>query len=72
MRSAARSLGVPKDWIPMVEAAVRAGWILTKTGGDHVRWQAPSGKIIFSASSPSDKRAMYNTRSMLRREGLAI
>lgn len=67
-----RRLALPSDWRPLVSAAVRAGWTLEKTGGGHIRWQSPTGGCTFTASSPSDRRAMYNARSRLRRAGLSI
>lgn len=50
-------------------AAVEQGWTIEMTRGGHVRWTAPSGRVIFSPSSPSDRRAIRNTIAMLRREG---
>lgn len=50
-------------------AAAAQGWKIELTQGNHVRWTSPSGRVIFSAASPSDHRAIRNTVAMLRREG---
>lgn len=67
-----RHLGLPHEWRPLVQAAADARWTLEKTGSGHIRWQSPEGTCTFTSSSPSDRRAMYNARSRLRRAGLPI
>lgn len=49
-----------------VEAAA-AGWRLSRTGGDHIRLAAPNGGLVFAGSTPSDTRAVHNTRGEMRR-----
>lgn len=66
------SLNLPRDWQSLVEAAQGAGWSVAKTRGNHVKWVSPTGAVVFSASTPSDHRAIYNIRAQLRRHGLQI
>lgn len=45
-----------------------AGWEVRLTRGDHLRWTHPQASSpVFSAATPSDHRAVKNTRAMLRR-----
>ncbi|MGV8845799.1 MAG: hypothetical protein ACOH1Y_11495 [Propionicimonas sp.] len=56
----------------MMKAAARQGWVVTPTRGNHIKWLAPSGAIVFSASTPSDVRAYRNMASDLRKRGLVL
>lgn len=60
------------DWKDLAEAAIRAGCVLTQTGSNHIKWQTPQGRAVFSAGTPSDWRAIRNTRAKLRREGVDV
>ena len=52
----------------IVKSAERQGWTITP-GRKHVKWQAPSGQVVFSSATPSDHRAVLNHLSLLRRHG---
>lgn len=55
------------------KAAEAQGWTVRITNGGHLRWDSPKGgKPIFTASTPSDRRALANIRSMLRAAGLDL
>jgi hypothetical protein len=60
-----------KDLRRLAAEAQRQGWSVEKTGGGHLKWVAPSGARVYTASTPSDPRAFANVRAMLRRAGLA-
>ena len=70
--NARASLNLPREWHVLVDAAQAAGWSVAKTRGNHVKWASPTGAVVFSASTPSDRRAIHNIRAMLRRKGLQI
>lgn len=55
-----------KDFRQLIQEAERQGWEVTKTNGGHLRWASPSGRVVFSAFSPSDGRALKNTMRELR------
>ncbi len=61
-----------KEFRPMLDAAIAAGWTVTGTKGGHVKWKSPQGKMVVTSRTPSDHRAMHNARSSLRRLGLDI
>lgn len=63
-------LNLSSDWHDLARLALDQGWRVTKTKGNHVKWQGPAGGTVFSASTPGDFRAIRNTRSRLRRLGL--
>jgi hypothetical protein len=63
---------IHKEYRPIAAQAVAAGWTISFTKNNHLRWTSPSGKVVFSGGSPSDRRALYNHVMMLRRNGLEI
>lgn len=62
--------GGSKDVRQLIRAAEAQGWAVSRTRGGHLRWRAPSGALVFTASTPSDWRALANILSYLRRNGL--
>lgn len=60
----------PEPLRAMAGLAHRLSWRITLTGGGHLRWQAPDGTAVITASTPSDRRGSRNDRSRLRRAGL--
>lgn len=60
---------LPKDLKVLARRAEEQGWDLRQTGGGHLKWIAPSGAFVFTASTPSDHRAYKNILSSLRRRG---
>lgn len=66
-----KALKFNKEWRSLIDHAQANGWTVTRTKGDHLRFQGPQGQLVFGASTPSDaKRALKNTESLLRRRGL--
>lgn len=55
-----------KDFRQLIQEAEDQGWEVSKTKGGHLRWLSPSGRVVFSAFSPSDGRALKNTIRELR------
>lgn len=47
--------------------AQAAGWVVSRTGSDHIRLKAPNGSNAFTSNTPSDRRAVHNLRAELRR-----
>lgn len=59
------------DLKALQRTATRAGWRVEVTRHNHLRWKSPDGKhVYFTASTPSDHRAIRNIRSELRKRGL--
>lgn len=55
------------------KVALRAGWKIRSTGSKHLLWLSPDGaSMVLTSSSPSDPRALSNSRSDFRRAGLHV
>jgi hypothetical protein len=52
------------------QVRAKPGWSVDMTKSSHWRFRGPSGPPYFTGSTPSDKRAVYNAVSALRRLGL--
>jgi predicted RNA binding protein YcfA (HicA-like mRNA interferase family) len=52
---------------PIIDAARRRGWTISVTNGGHLRLRHPNGATVFTASSPSDRRARTAVAADLRR-----
>lgn len=63
----------PKDYAPLVEAAVAAGWTHVAQRNGHTRLIHPDGEryVVLPSSSVSNT-GLLNTRARLRRAGLAV
>lgn len=56
-----------KDLNKLANEAVREGWTIEQTSGNHLRWTPPGGgKPIFTALTPSCNHAVKNVRSNMR------
>ena len=66
------ALRVPESYRKLARAARRAGWTITVTRGGHLAWKPPSGRVIYTPSTPSDRRGARNNMAELRRAGLAV
>jgi hypothetical protein len=57
----------------LIKLAIKAGWRVELTKGGHYKWIAPNARdFFFSASTPSDNRALKNILQDLRRRGLDV
>ena len=66
-------MGFPsKELKTIMKTAERQNWTVTIRKSGHLKWQAPSGFVYFSGTTPSDPRALKNLVADLRRAGLTI
>lgn len=61
--------GRMKELQVLVKQARSQGWEVERTKGDHYKWISPGGVFFFSASTPSDTRALRNIKRDLRVNG---
>ena len=61
---------IPEPLRTMAALAYRLQWTVTHTRSGHLRWQAPDGQVVVTASTSGDRRAALNERARLRRAGL--
>ncbi len=61
---------VPEPLRATARLARRRKWKITLAGSGHLRWHAPDGTVVVTASTPSDHRSTRNSRAALRRAGL--
>lgn len=66
------ALKLPESYRKLARAARRSGWQITRTGGGHLAWKPPSGRVIYTPATPSCSRSVRNNRAELRRAGLAV
>jgi hypothetical protein len=59
------------SWQSVERAARAQGWRIEQRG-KHRSWYGPSGGIVVSSASPSDRRALRNHLAMLRRFGFRL
>ena len=52
--------------------AERQGWTVAKTRGGHLKFTSPTGRVVFTPSTPGGGRALANMRAELRRAGLVL
>ncbi len=61
------------DLQSLIRTAQRQGWSVQLRRGGHLAWKSSNGNVVvFSASSPSDWRALPNLKASLKRAGLII
>jgi predicted RNA binding protein YcfA (HicA-like mRNA interferase family) len=58
-----------KDLKQLILQAEDQGWQILKTNGDHLKWVSPTGLVVFSGATPSDRRALKNITRELRVRG---
>jgi len=54
----------------LMKLAVANGWTVVSSNGGHLKWIPPVGRFFFSASTPSDYRAIKNIERDLKQRGL--
>lgn len=58
------------DWKKLMKEAENQGWRIVRTKSDHFKWFSPDGKTLaVSGSTTSDRRALKNHISTLRKGG---
>jgi hypothetical protein len=58
-----------KDMEKVAKRAQKAGWTITISGGNHLKWLSPDGKTMLVSSRTGSYRAWKNFRADLRRAG---
>lgn len=64
---------VPKDYVPLYNAAIDQGWTVELAGkrNSHLRWINPQGESVYSGSTPScNGTGIIRIIAKLRRAGL--
>ena len=61
-----------KDLKTLQKEAVSQGWVVNLSNGNHIKWIAPNGKVVFTSNTPSDKRALENMKRDLKSAGLVL
>lgn len=62
---------LPESYRDIARTARKAGWTITRRRrSGHLRWESPSGAVVFSPSTPSSSRSAENVLAELRRAGL--
>ena len=56
-----------KELRPLAKRYKAKGWRLEPTGGGHIKWIAPNGHVVYSASTPSDWRGVLDLTARLKR-----
>lgn len=66
--------GLRGDHFKVVQAALRAGWIAERTGGDHIRFTHPEDptRRFTAPTTPSDRRSIKRLRADMQRVGAPI
>jgi len=54
----------------IIRLAEKQGWVISLTKGGHLKWTRSDGAFFFSASTPSDSRALKNIMKELRNRNL--
>jgi hypothetical protein len=64
---------VPRELRPAFRAATAAGWSVTVTGSNHLKWKPPAGQFVITGCTPCPgTRTAKNAVANLRKAGLAI
>ncbi len=63
---------VPKDYRPMVRAALDAGWRIKETAKGHIKLMSPDGETsVILPSSSRSTRGIQNVASILKKAGVS-
>lgn len=65
-----QAVKVPEAYRNLAKLARSAGWTITLTRSNHLRWQAPDGAVVYTASTPSRAGGYRNAIAGFRRAGL--
>jgi hypothetical protein len=61
-----------KEINSLIVIAEKQGWNITQSRSGHIKWLSPTGAIVFSAFSPSDRHAYKNIKKQLIAKGIEI
>jgi hypothetical protein len=65
-------MSMTKELKSLLELATQQGWRVEQRNTNHYKLVAPNGKVVFTSSTPSDRRAIENIKRDLRSGGLVI
>jgi hypothetical protein len=63
-------LRIPEPYRALAKLARGAGWVITRTGSGHLRWQPPAGGFVITSYTPDGKTTVIKDRARLRKAGL--
>lgn len=72
MSKRAKHITSNKDLRRLLCAIEEQGFTIEIRRAGHLKVTAPTGQVFFTGSSPSDKRAILNFRSQLRKAGAQV
>lgn len=58
-----------KDISQLVAKAEKQGWDVTVTNGTHLKWESPSGEIMYSSMTPRHPVTIKKIKKDLRLRG---
>lgn len=58
-----------KELQELIKTAEKQGWVISANKNNHYKWTSPNGNFFFSASTPSDWRALKYILQYLRKYG---
>lgn len=61
------AMSLKQDMKALIEFGIERGWKVLRTKGGHYKWMHENGAMFYSAGTPSDHRAIQNTRARIRR-----
>jgi len=64
--SDSRRLSPNRDLRNLIELAQAQGWVVERRNNNHLKWTSPTGYVVWSASTPSDRRALRNIARYLK------
>lgn len=65
-------MAASKELKVLQKEALIQGWSVSLSNGNHLKWVAPNGKVIFTSKTPSDARAIDNIKRDLKSAGLVL
>ena len=65
-------MSMMKELRSLLELATQQGWRVEQRNSNHYKLVSPTGKVVFTSSTPSDHRALENIKRDLRVNGLVL
>lgn len=63
---------LPRELRDLGKKALAAGWEITRTRNLHIRWKSPTGALVYTSGTPSDRRTVRNVAALLKKAGLCL
>jgi hypothetical protein len=58
-----------KDMKELAKEAEHQGWVITLRNNSHMKWTSPTGAVVFTSATPSDRNAINQIRRNLVMNG---